>query len=61
MPGWQASTQAARRAADLPDAARRYIARVGELSGAPVDIVSVGPGREETLWMKEPSLARLAR
>jgi adenylosuccinate synthase len=46
---------------DLPDAARRYIARVAELSGAPVDIVSVGPGREETLWMKEPSLARLAR
>jgi len=61
LPGWQASTRAARRAVDLPDAARRYIARVAELSGAPVDIVSVGPGREETLWMKEPSLAGLAR
>jgi adenylosuccinate synthase len=61
MPGWQASTRAARRAADLPDAARRYIARVSELSGAPVDIVSVGPEREETLWIKEPSLAGLAR
>ena len=61
LSGWQASTRAARRALDLPDAARRYIARVAELSGAPVDIVSVGPGREETLWMKEPSLAGLAR
>ena len=61
LSGWQASTRAARRAADLPDAARRYIARVAELSGAPVEVVSVGPGREETLWMKEPSLAGLAR
>jgi len=61
VPGWQESTRAARRPADLPPAARRYVQRVAEISGAPVDIVSVGPGREETLWMKEPSLARLAR
>jgi adenylosuccinate synthase len=61
MPGWSGSIRAARRAADLPQAARRYVERVAELSGAPVEIVSVGPERAETLWMKEASLARLAR
>jgi adenylosuccinate synthase len=60
LPGWPGSIREARRPEDLPAAARRYIARIGELSGAPVDIVSVGPGRDETLWMKERTALRLA-
>lgn len=51
MPGWRASTAQVRRPQDLPAAARRYIERLSELCGAPVDIVSVGPARDQTIWM----------
>ena len=51
MPGWRASTAQVRRPQDLPAAARRYIDRLSELCGAPVDIVSVGPARDQTIWM----------
>jgi adenylosuccinate synthase len=46
--GWLSSTREARRAADLPEKARRYLARVSELSGVPLGLVSVGPQREAT-------------
>jgi adenylosuccinate synthase len=49
MPGWQTSTRDARRFEDLPTNCRAYIERLGELSGASVDVVSVGPDREHTL------------
>ena len=52
MPGWQTDVSAARKASDLPAAARRYIDRLSELVGLPVSIVSVGPGREQTVMMK---------
>ena len=51
MPGWSSSTAEVRRPQDLPQAARRYIDRLSELCGAPVDIVSVGPARDQTIWM----------
>ena len=47
LPGW-GRTADARTPQDLPENARRYIARVEELAGAPVTIVSVGPERSET-------------
>jgi adenylosuccinate synthase len=49
MPGWRESTRAARRWQDLPAAARGYIERIEELCGAPIALVSVGPGRDELL------------
>ena len=52
LPGWGASIAAIRRPEDLPKAARRYIDRLSELSGAPIDIVSVGPSRDQTIWMQ---------
>ncbi|HUY57943.1 MAG TPA: adenylosuccinate synthase [Candidatus Micrarchaeaceae archaeon] len=52
LPGWQRSTKEARKLADLPDRARRYVDRIAELAGAPVDWVSVGAGRDQTI---EPS------
>ncbi|HEX3630583.1 MAG TPA: adenylosuccinate synthase [Candidatus Dormibacteraeota bacterium] len=52
LPGWRSSIAGIRRAEDLPKAARRYIDRLSELSGAPVDIVSVGPSRDQTIWMR---------
>ncbi|MEO6797230.1 MAG: adenylosuccinate synthase [Candidatus Dormibacter sp.] len=51
LPGWRTPTTDARRPEDLPAAARRYIERLAEVSGAPVDIVSVGPARDQTIWM----------
>ena len=42
----------ARRVADLPAAARRYVDRLSELLGLPVSIISVGPDREQTIFCK---------
>lgn len=47
--GWKASTRDARTMEDLPERARAYVARLEELSGAPVEILSVGPRRESTI------------
>lgn len=48
--GWQKDVRAARRMADLPAGARCYLDRVSELIGRPVEIVSVGPDREQTIF-----------
>lgn len=53
VPGWRASTRGAARFADLPDAAKRYVARLEEVTGVPVGILSLGPRREETLFLGE--------
>jgi adenylosuccinate synthase len=50
LPGWRQDVSAARRLADLPAAARRYIDRLAELLGLPVTIISVGPDREQTIF-----------
>jgi adenylosuccinate synthase len=49
LPGWCASTAAARRLADLPIAARRYLERMEELSEAPIRYVGVGTRREQLI------------
>jgi len=54
QPGWSGDLTSARRFQDLPDAARRYIDRVEALVGVPVDLVSVGPGRDETIVRRDP-------
>lgn len=51
LPGWKVDVTGARRPADLPAAARRYVDRLGELLGLPVRTVSVGPDREQTLFL----------
>ena len=52
MPGWSDVTVGAQRLADLPQAARDYIIRIEELTGAPVDVVSTGPDRVETIVLR---------
>jgi len=47
--GFQGDLTHARAIEDLPEAARRYISFIEEFVGAPVSIVSVGPGREQTI------------
>jgi len=53
MPGWTENTQGAQSMADLPEAARNYVARLAELVGVPIDIVSTGPDRAETIIIKD--------
>lgn len=47
MPGWSESLADCRRIADLPAAARRYVARLEELLATPVELVSVGRERSQ--------------
>ena len=53
-PGWRTSTRGAARFDDLPDAARRYIARLEDATGAPAGILSLGPRRADTLFREMP-------
>jgi len=57
LPGWREPLGAVRRFEALPDAARRYVERVEALAGVPVDLVSVGPGRDETIVRRDPFAA----
>jgi adenylosuccinate synthase len=49
LPGWQSSTEDVRRLSDLPAKARAYLDRIEELTGAPVQCVSVGTNREQII------------
>jgi len=52
MTGWTEVTVGAQRLEDLPQAAKNYINRIEELTGAPIDIVSTGPDRVETIVLR---------
>lgn len=54
LPGWAESLSGVRRLSRLPRPARRFLERIEELCGVPVDIVSVGPGREQTIVRRNP-------
>lgn len=54
MPGWQESTVGVKSADDLPQAAKDYLNKLEALSGVPIDIISTGPDREETIVLKHP-------
>jgi adenylosuccinate synthase len=54
LPGWQESTLGVRRLEDLPPDALRYIRRIEEVAGAPIDIISTGPDRSETIMLRDP-------
>jgi adenylosuccinate synthase len=50
LPGWQEEISSARRIAELPNRARDYLDRLSELLGRPVEVVSVGADREQTIF-----------
>lgn len=56
MPGWSESTIGAQTIEALPDAARNYIKRLEDLVGAPIDIVSTGPDRSQTIVLRHAFL-----
>jgi adenylosuccinate synthase len=54
LPGWQDSTVGVTALKELPANARNYLARIEELAGVPVDIISTGPDREQTIIERHP-------
>jgi adenylosuccinate synthase len=54
LPGWHEDISKARHISQLPENAKKYIQRIQDLSETPVDIISVGPGREETITLNNP-------
>ncbi|MBI3900248.1 MAG: adenylosuccinate synthase [Gammaproteobacteria bacterium] len=54
LPGWKESTLGVTRKDRLPANAQRYLARVEELSRAPIDLISTGADRDETIVLRHP-------
>ncbi len=54
MPGWTESTFGAKSIDELPASALAYIKRLEEVTGAPIDIISTGPDRVETIVLRQP-------
>ena len=54
MPGWSDTICGLTSLDEMPQAAKEYVHRLGELVGAPIDIVSTGPDREQTIVISSP-------
>lgn len=54
MPGWEEDISGITKFDDLPENAKKYLKRVEELAETPAQIVSVGPGRNETIVIDNP-------
>ena len=54
LPGWQQSTTGCRSLSDLPKIALNYLKYMAELMKVPIAIVSVGPGRDQTIIVEDP-------
>jgi adenylosuccinate synthase len=55
LPGWRCDVSGVRRVEDLPAEARHYLDRVSELVRVPVQVVSVGPDRQQTMFVNWPA------
>lgn len=54
LPGWKDSTYGARTWEALPKEARAYLHRIEEICGIPIDVISTGPERDETILRRHP-------
>ena len=54
LPGWRSPTVGVRSRDDLPSRARAFIERIEALAGVPIDIISTGAGRDETILERHP-------
>ena len=54
MPGWSDSTVGVQDYDALPQTARDYLKRIEELTGVPIDIISTGPDRADTMVLNHP-------
>ena len=50
--GWKEDLTTAKSLKDVPRYAQEYIQFIGASVAVPIDVVSVGPGRDQTLWIK---------
>ena len=57
LPGWKCNTFGIKALDQLPENALKYIKKIEEVTGIPVDIISTGPDRDETVILKDPFLA----
>jgi adenylosuccinate synthase len=53
LPGWSENISKARKLSDLPVNAHGYIKFLEEISGAPMSAIGVGPGRDETIAVRD--------
>lgn len=58
LPGWLSDTRSATSLNELPTNARNYINRIEELLQVPIGMISVGPGRDETIILCDPFAAK---
>lgn len=56
FPGWNESTFGIKSWDALPEAARQYLKRIEEVVGIPIDMISTGPDRDETILLRHPYL-----
>ena len=54
IPGWTQTTLGVRRYADLPKQARAYLSRMADVCGVPLDMISTGAEREDTIVLRHP-------
>jgi len=54
FPGWEEDIRTVRRFSDLPVNAQKYLRAVEEMAGVSLSIVSVGPGRDENIFLRHP-------
>jgi adenylosuccinate synthase len=54
FPGWEEDISKVRKLEDLPQNTRNYLKAIEQISGVPICMVSVGPGREETIMIRQP-------
>ena len=54
IPGWSQSTVGLTRYDELPQAAQRYLQRIAEICEVPVDMISTGPDRAQTIVRRHP-------
>ena len=54
LPGWQARTTGVTQIDALPREARAYLERIEEIIEVPVDLISTGPDRDETIILRHP-------
>lgn len=54
LPGWSEDISDIRKIEDLPRNAKNYLSRIEEITETPINIISVGPGRDETIMLNNP-------
>jgi adenylosuccinate synthase len=54
MPGWKESTAGITRHAQLPGAAREFLKRIEQICEVPIDLISTGPDRAQTIVLRHP-------